>query len=148
MAQIKKGVDYVYFPIRRIKENLAMLMIQVTLNLDDVMKMFVQVIKMLDEYSYANFRVKRHPNNAQYFTIVVKYVLETRGEKSCRDGFAISSSLECTEACDALEKNYVQLKNGRLCYVAGNGRTCKQDGRHGAKASLICKGNRTIYTRK
>ena len=78
---------------------------------------------------------------------MVKYVLETRGEKSCRDGFAISSSLECTEACDALEKNYVQLKNGRLCYVAGNGRTCKQDGRHGAKASLICKGNRTIYTR-
>ena len=53
MAQIIKGVDLASFPIRRTKENLAMLMIQVTLNLDDVMKMFVQVIKMLDEYSYA-----------------------------------------------------------------------------------------------
>ena len=53
MAQIKKGVDLASFPIRRTREILAMLMIQVTLNLDDVMKMFVQVIKMLDEYSYA-----------------------------------------------------------------------------------------------
>ena len=68
MAQIKKGEDLASFPIRITKEILAMLMIQVTLNLDDVMKMFVQVINMLDEYSYAkrrtHFRVKRHPNNA------------------------------------------------------------------------------------
>ena len=77
----------------------------------------------------------------------MKYVLGNRGEKSCKDGSAISSSRECTKACDALEKNYGYLKHDRLCYVAGNGRTCKQDGRHGGKASLICKGNGTIYTR-
>ena len=45
MAQIKKGVDYAYFPIRRTKEILAMLMIQVTLSPDDATKIFVQVIK-------------------------------------------------------------------------------------------------------
>ena len=77
---------------------------------------------------------------------MVHYVLEKRGEKSCKDGSAISSSLECKQACDALEKNYGYLKNGRLCYVTGNGRMCKQDGRNGAKASLICKGNGTIHT--
>ena len=87
-----------------------------------------------------------HHNNAYYFTIVVRYVLEKRGEKTCRDGSSISSSLECQEACNALDKNSGNLKNGRLCYVAGNGRTCKQDGRHGVKASLICKGNVTIHT--
>ena len=77
---------------------------------------------------------------------MVNYVLEERGEKSCKDGSVIYSSLECTEACNTLEKNYGYLKHNRLCYVAGNGRTCKQDGRHGAKASLICKGNGTIHT--
>ena len=77
---------------------------------------------------------------------MVTYVLERRGEKSCKDGSRISSSLECTEACNALQKNFGYLKNGKVCYVAGNGRTCKQDGRHGAKASLICKGNGTIHT--
>ena len=78
---------------------------------------------------------------------MVKYVLEQKGEKSCKVGSVISSSLECTEACNTLDKNYGYLKHDRLCYVAGNGRTCKQDGRHGAKASLICKGDRAIYTR-
>ena len=83
---------------------------------------------------------------AYYFTIVVTYVLEKRGEKSCKDGSRISSSLECTEACNTLQKNFGYLKDGKVCYVAGNGRTCKQDGRHGSKASLICKGNGTIHT--
>ena len=81
-----------------------------------------------------------------FFNIVATYVLEKRGEKSCKDGSAISSSLECTEACNAMEKNLGHLKNGKLCYVAGNRRSCRQDGRHGAKASLICKGNGTIHT--
>ena len=49
MAQIKRGVDLASFPIRRTKENLAMLIIQVTLSLDDVMKIFVQVIKKVDK---------------------------------------------------------------------------------------------------
>ena len=45
MAQIKKGVDLASFQIRRTKEILAMLMIQVTLIPDDATKIFVQVIK-------------------------------------------------------------------------------------------------------
>ena len=45
MAQIKKEVDLASFPTLRTKENLAMLIIQVTLTLDDAMKIFVQVIK-------------------------------------------------------------------------------------------------------
>ena len=45
VAQIKKGVDLASFQIRRTKEILAMLMIQVTLSPDDATKIFVQVIK-------------------------------------------------------------------------------------------------------
>ena len=67
-------------------------------------------------------------------------MVEKKGERFCREGSTISSSMECRNACNALNKGFGYLKHRRLCYVAGNGR-CKQDGRHGSKASLICQGN-------
>ena len=47
---------------------------------------------------------------------------------------------ECRIACQTLFKEVGNdLRNGKACYVAGN-QKCRQDGRFGPKASLVCKG--------
>ena len=60
------------------------------------------------------------------------------GAISCNAGFTIRRKPECEIACAQLEMKLGVLKDGRVCYRAGNG-SCRQDGRIGSKASLICK---------
>ena len=50
----------------------------------------------------------------------------------------VTNKEECKTACDKLGIPIEKLKDGRLCYVAGNGQ-CKQTGMAGIKASRICK---------
>ena len=45
VVQIKEGVEFAIFPIRRTKETIVMLMNQVALNLGDVVKLLAQVIQ-------------------------------------------------------------------------------------------------------
>ena len=53
---------------------------------------------------------------------------------------------ECQIACQTLNNEVGNdLRNGKACYVAGN-QKCRQDGRFGSKASLVCKG--TVYITK
>ena len=47
---------------------------------------------------------------------------------------------ECRVACEMLKKKVGIVKNGRVCYVAGNGR-CRQDGRKGKNTLLVCIAN-------
>ena len=66
------------------------------------------------------------------------YILEKMGAISCNEGSKIRRKPECEIACAQLEMKVGVLKDGRVCYRAGNG-SCRQDGRIGSKASLICK---------
>ena len=68
------------------------------------------------------------------------------GAISCNVGSKIRRTPECEIACAQLEMKVGVLKDGRICYRAGNG-YCRQDGRIGSKASLICKneGNKEKY---
>ena len=45
---------------------------------------------------------------------------------------------ECKTACDELKLPKGVMMNNNPCYKSGKAR-CRQDGRHGSKASLICK---------
>ena len=56
----------------------------------------------------------------------------------CQVGDLIDSRNECRIACGVLDMPIVRLKERRPCYRAGNGK-CKQDGRHGSSATMICK---------
>ena len=49
---------------------------------------------------------------------------------------------DCTTACNTLTTNIGRMKDGKPCYIAGNG-NCRQTGRGGKKSSLVCmqKGN-------
>ena len=54
---------------------------------------------------------------------------------------------ECATACNELGATPTKnLKNGKPCYRAGNGK-CRQNGGHRSGASLICKnkGNRLAH---
>ena len=76
----------------------------------------------------------------------LSYAFEKKGEKSCTSGSIIVSKSECQIACAQLQLKIVGGRDGKSCYKAGNGK-CRQDGRDGRKASLICKneGNKICY---
>ena len=76
------------------------------------------------------------------------YFIEESGELSCREGSKILTINECTTACRELGKGTGLLKNGKACYISGNGKKCRQDGRRTSKTSLVCvrKGNMNIWT--
>ena len=52
---------------------------------------------------------------------------------------------ECETVCDELNIPKGIMMDNKPCYKSGNSK-CRQDGRHGSKASLICKigGNKTV----
>ena len=70
-------------------------------------------------------------------TSVEGYVFEL-GAKSCKYGAEVMNKDECKMACDELKLVKGVLMNNSPCYKSGKAR-CRQDGRHGSKASLICK---------
>ena len=72
------------------------------------------------------------------FFYPLAYFLGEKGERLCQVGDLIDSKDECRIACDVLEMPIGRLKERRPCYRAGNGK-CKQDGRHGSSATMICK---------
>ena len=75
------------------------------------------------------------------------YFLEHRGLKTCSNGSMIMDKTECVTACSELGATPTNnMKNGRPCYRARNGK-CRQNGGHGSGASLICKskGNRLAH---
>ena len=64
--------------------------------------------------------------------------LEAKGKESCSLGSKITSRIECEKACSKLYVGpLATLKDGKACYKAANGK-CRQDGRRGSGASLIC----------
>ena len=68
------------------------------------------------------------------------YIVEKRGANSCTQGSSILDTSECEIACDHLNLKRGALKDGKPCYMAGNGK-CRQNARPGRKASLICKNS-------
>ena len=67
------------------------------------------------------------------------YFVQQRGLKTCSNGSMIMDKTECATACNELGATPTKnLKNGKPCYMAGNGK-CRQNGVHGSGASLICK---------
>ena len=66
------------------------------------------------------------------------YIVEKRGANSCKQGSTILDTSECEIACDKLNLKRGNLRDGKPCYMAGNGK-CRQNARLGHKASLICK---------
>ena len=72
------------------------------------------------------------------FFYPLAYFLGEKGERLCQVGDLIDSKDECRIACGVLEMPIGRLKERRPCYRAGNGK-CKQDGRHGSSATMICK---------
>ena len=71
------------------------------------------------------------------------YIFEL-GAKSCKYGTEIMRRGECETVCDELNIPKGVMMDNKPCYKSGNSK-CRQDGRHGSKASLICKigGNKT-----
>ena len=67
--------------------------------------------------------------------------LAPAGQKTCPSGREmIMDTTECWLACNELNVFVlINPKSDEPCYMAGNGRQCKKDGRHGKAASLICK---------
>ena len=70
--------------------------------------------------------------------ILKMYHIETRGRRSCLSGEMIHEKMECTFACLKLGLPLAKMTDGKPCYQAGNGK-CRQDGRNGSGASLVCK---------
>ena len=71
-----------------------------------------------------------------------------KGATSCSDGDTIVTSQECESACQTLGKAIGNdLKDSEECYVAGN-QKCRQDGRVGAKASMVCRGSDFVHKSK
>ena len=67
------------------------------------------------------------------------YFVQRRGLKTCSNASMILDKIECTRACNELGGTLTNnLKNGKPCYRAGNGK-CRQNNGHGLGASLICK---------
>lgn len=71
-----------------------------------------------------------------------QYFIEDVGQNSCQNGTKIMNAQDCTSACNTLEKNTGKMKDGKACFIAGNG-NCRQTGRRGKKSSLVCmqRGN-------
>ena len=71
-----------------------------------------------------------------------EYFIEDVGQKSCQNGTKIMNAQDCTTACNTLTTKIGRMKDGKPCYIAGNG-NCRQAGRGGKKSSLVCmqKGN-------
>ena len=66
------------------------------------------------------------------------YSIAAKGEL-CLSGFMILTTVDCEDACNDLGIGPIgKLKDGNPCYMAGNGK-CRQDGRDGSGASLICE---------
>ena len=79
-----------------------------------------------------------------FSNVGTSYALGFKGDQSCSDGDKIMTTQECRIACQTLFKEVGNdLRNGKACYVAGN-QKCRQDGRFGPKASLVCKGTLCI----
>ena len=76
-----------------------------------------------------------------------QYFIEDVGQKSCQNGTKIMNAQDCTTACNTLTTKIGRMKDGKPCYIAGNG-NCRQAGRGGKKSSLVCmqKGNSSILT--
>ena len=75
-------------------------------------------------------------------------MLGMKGELSCPDGDTIVTRQECEAACHTLGKAIGNdLRDSEECYVAGN-QKCRQDGRVGAKAFMVCRGSDFIHQSK
>ena len=74
--------------------------------------------------------------------IASKYFVGGKGILDCRDqkGKNVLSKVECEVACNVLDIEIGTLKDGKTCYVGGNGK-CKQTGQPGIEASLVCNKN-------
>ena len=61
-------------------------------------------------------------------------------------GYDIKTKEECSTACLQLQIDIEKLKENKPCYLAGNGK-CRQTGRFGSKAYMICgkEGNLHPY---
>ena len=71
---------------------------------------------------------------------VARYYIEDKGENTCSGGSMIMDEIECEAACAELNINPVvsnKSKKKKPCYKAAKGK-CRQDGRHGPRASLVC----------
>ena len=67
------------------------------------------------------------------------YRVGDKGEDFCMLGSTISNRGDCETACESSDLEIGgTLKDGNRCYQAGNGK-CRQDGREGSGASLICE---------
>ena len=90
---------------------------------------------------FAHLYTTAAPPTAAVATTAAKtnYVrLEAKGLVSCSLGSKITNSKDCADACSKLGVGpLATLKDGKACYKAGNGK-CRQDGRRGSGASLIC----------
>ena len=69
VVQIKEGVEFAIFPIRRTKETIVMLMNHVALNLGDVVKLLAQVIQNF--YKLTN----RYYKTDIYGLLCLKYMM-------------------------------------------------------------------------
>ena len=72
------------------------------------------------------------------------YIVQDKGENVCQQGSEILDKSECKNACNQLNVKTGTLRNGKPCYVAGNGK-CRQGAGFGLKASLICKNSGYLY---
>ena len=86
--------------------------------------------------------VKFQPYTLRNVLVIVEqpiYRDGDKGEDSCMLGSTISNRGDCETACESFPKEIGgTLKDGNRCYQAGNGK-CRQDGREGSGASLICE---------
>ena len=80
-----------------------------------------------------------------FFILDMMYFIEEPGELSCREGSKILTIQECTSACRDLGKITGLLKNGEECYISGNRKKCRQDGRRNSKTCLVCIRNGNIH---
>ena len=88
-----------------------------------------------------NTIVKYQPYTLRNVLVIVEqpiYSIEDKGEDSCMWGSTISKRDDCETACNSFPLDTGTLKDGYRCYQAGNGK-CRQDGREGSGASLICE---------
>ena len=107
----------------------------------EVIWVFCWVIIQLYKHNYLRHDVI----NSKYELLLtldtdseVDYIVEKRGANSCKQGSTILDTSECEIACDQLNLKRGNLRDGKPCYMAGNGK-CRQNTRLGQKASLICK---------
>ena len=72
------------------------------------------------------------------------FAIEIKGVPNCASGSMITDKMMCNDACSKLGVGPVSsLKDGHPCYKAGNGK-CRQDGKQGKGAALICVASTTL----